>query len=84
MIKLNYIETALNVRLPESYKWFLREYGEGGLYGVNILGYNFVDAGIVEQTEDYRSLTDGIVVIEYIDEFSYCLDTNKMKMENAQ
>lgn len=80
--KIKLIETALNVRLPESYKWFLKEYGEGGLYGVNILGYNLVDAGIVEQTEDYRKyygLTDGIVVIEYIDEFSYCLDTNKMK-----
>ncbi|MBD1381549.1 SMI1/KNR4 family protein [Metabacillus arenae] len=80
--KIQQIEIDLDVILPTSYKWFLRKYGEGGLYGVNILGYNLVDAGVVERTKDYRkyyALTEGIVVIEDIDEFSYCLDTNKMK-----
>ncbi|MEI1421681.1 SMI1/KNR4 family protein [Bacillus cabrialesii] len=27
----------------------------------------------------YYNLSDGLVVIEYVDEFPYCLDANKMK-----
>ncbi|MGG3571863.1 SMI1/KNR4 family protein [Bacillus gobiensis] len=80
--KINEIQEKLQVLLPESYTWFLRNYGSGGIYGVNILGHGKVSARVVSVTEEYRkyyNLTDGIVVIEYIDEFSYCLDTNKMK-----
>ncbi|WP_026679441.1 SMI1/KNR4 family protein [Fictibacillus gelatini] len=77
------IEKMLNVKLPESYKWFLRKYGSGGIYGVDILGLGKVGPPqVVSVTYDYRKyygLIDGIIVIEYIDEFSYCLDTNKMK-----
>ncbi|MGG3571862.1 SMI1/KNR4 family protein [Bacillus gobiensis] len=75
------IEDSLNVKLPESYKWFLRKYGAGGMFGVLILGYNFDSASVVKRTEDYRrdyGLTDGLVVIEDIDIYSYCLDTNEM------
>ncbi|KIN50844.1 hypothetical protein B4146_0286 [Bacillus subtilis] len=46
-----------------------------------ILGYDSHGAEVVEQTKEYRTfynLIPGLVVIEYIDEFSYCLDTNKM------
>ncbi|WP_240939783.1 hypothetical protein [Bacillus tequilensis] len=38
-------------------------------------------------TEEYRShydLSDGMIVIEYIDEFSYCLDKTKWKTANVQ
>ncbi|MCY7862687.1 SMI1/KNR4 family protein [Bacillus haynesii] len=80
--KIAYIEHHLNVVLPESYKWFLKNYGSGGISGVEIIGYELEGAYVVEQTEDYRKyydLPDGIVVIEYVDEFSYCLDTNKME-----
>ncbi|MGG3805163.1 SMI1/KNR4 family protein [Metabacillus fastidiosus] len=32
------IEKELNVKLPESYKWFLSHYGYGGIGGVLIQG----------------------------------------------
>ncbi|MCJ2145758.1 SMI1/KNR4 family protein [Bacillus paralicheniformis] len=75
------IEHDLHVNLPESYKWFLKNFGSGGVYGVDILGYDFGGASVVEFTNEYRkhyNLTDGLVVIEDIDFFAYCLDTNKM------
>ncbi|ASB90059.1 SMI1/KNR4 family protein [Bacillus sonorensis] len=80
--KINEIQESLNVKLPESYKWFLKNYGAGGIYGVDILGHGKVSPRVVTVTENYRNhygLIDGIVVIEYVDEFSYCLDTNKME-----
>ncbi|MDG0767194.1 SMI1/KNR4 family protein [Bacillus halotolerans] len=80
--KIREIQNRLNVKLPESYKWFLNKYGSGGIYGVNILGHGKASARVVTVTEEYRihyDLSDGIVVIEYVDEFSYCLDTNKME-----
>ncbi|MFD6440904.1 SMI1/KNR4 family protein, partial [Peribacillus sp. NPDC060186] len=39
-------------------------------------------ASVIAATKDYQKyygLIDGLVVIEDIDEFAYCLDTNKMK-----
>jgi hypothetical protein len=75
-------ENKLQVSLPESYKWFLKNYGSGGSFGIDIIGYDFVGPSVVTATKDhqkYYDLIDGIVVIEDIDEFAYCLDTNKMK-----
>jgi hypothetical protein len=79
--KVKETEQKLQVSLPESYKWFLRNYGYGGLFGVRIIGYGFTGPAVVDATKDhqkYYGLIDGIVVIEDIDEFAYCLDTNKM------
>lgn len=76
------IEETLQSQLPNSYKWFLEKYGAGGLFGVLVLGYNFDHASVVDRTKEYREhygLTDGLVVIEDVDFFAYCLDTNKMK-----
>lgn len=45
------------------------------------LGYDSYGAEVEEQTIEYSTfykLIPGLVVIEYIDEYSYCLDTNKM------
>ncbi|MCY8922019.1 SMI1/KNR4 family protein [Bacillus atrophaeus] len=80
--KISKIEQDLQVRLPESYKWFLRKYGSGGVYGIDILGYDFGGPSVVEFTNEYQEhykLTEGHVVIEDVDYFAYCLDTNKMK-----
>ncbi|MGE7608068.1 SMI1/KNR4 family protein [Peribacillus frigoritolerans] len=80
--KVKETEQKLQVSLPESYKWFLRNYGSGGSFGIDIIGYDFVGPSVVTATKDhqkYYGLIDGIVVIEDIDEFAYCLDTNKMK-----
>ncbi|ASB89423.1 MULTISPECIES: SMI1/KNR4 family protein [Bacillus] len=80
--KVKLIENELNVNLPESYKWFLRNYGAGGMFGVLIFGYNIDTATVVNKTVEYRedyNLAEGLVVIEDIDFFAYCLDTNKME-----
>lgn len=80
--KVYEIEDALNVRLPNSYKWFLKNYGSGGAYGVSITGYDFGGAEVVDWTNMYRrefNLPSGFVVVEDVDYFAYCIDTNKMK-----
>ncbi|MGG0788777.1 SMI1/KNR4 family protein [Peribacillus simplex] len=80
--KVEETENKLQVSLPESYKWFLKNYGSGGSFGIDIIGYDLVGASVVAATKDhqmYYGLIDGLVVIEDIDEFAYCLDTNKMK-----
>ncbi|MEY9869061.1 hypothetical protein ABIE66_004440 [Peribacillus sp. B2I2] len=80
--KVKETEIKLQVPLPDSYKWFLRNYGYGGIFGVEIIGYGLTGPAVVDATKDYQKyyqLIDGIVVIENVDEFAYCLDTNKMK-----
>ncbi|MCM2604232.1 SMI1/KNR4 family protein [Rossellomorea marisflavi] len=32
------VQNTLQLKLPESYKWFLTNYGSGRLFGVDILG----------------------------------------------
>ncbi|MCU6602701.1 SMI1/KNR4 family protein [Peribacillus frigoritolerans] len=81
--KVRETEQKLQVLLPESYKWFLKNYGSGGSFGIGIIGYDFVGPSVVTATKDhqkYYGLIDGIVVIEDIDEFAYCLD----KMKNGE
>jgi hypothetical protein len=80
--KVQETEIILQVPLPDSYKWFLRNYGSGGIFGVDIIGYGLTGPAVVDATKDYQKyykLIDGIVVIESVDEFAYCLDTNKMQ-----
>ncbi|MES1041794.1 SMI1/KNR4 family protein [Peribacillus simplex] len=80
--KVKETENKLQVPLPESYKWFLKNYGSGGSFGIDIIGYDLVGPTVVTATKDhqkYYGLIDGIIVIEDIDEFAYCLDINKMK-----
>ncbi|QJW46918.1 SMI1/KNR4 family protein [bacterium BFN5] len=75
------IELALKVNLPKSYKWFLQNYGMGGIWGIEILGYGkSTPPSVVTQTERYRilGLPAAYVVIENCDEFVYCLATDKM------
>lgn len=68
--KILKIEQDLQVTLPDSYKWFLRNYGSGGVYGIDLLGYDFGGASVVETTREYheyRGLPSGLVVIEHVD-----------------
>ncbi|MFF2457657.1 SMI1/KNR4 family protein [Peribacillus simplex] len=49
---------------------------------MRIIGYGFTGPAVVDAIKDhqkYYGLIDGLVVVEDIDEFAYCLDTNKMK-----
>lgn len=76
------IENILGVTLPKSYQWFLRELGNGGFWGTEILGNGPGEAAsCVQSTLNWREygLPESMVVIEDVGEFIYCLDTSKMK-----
>jgi len=75
------IEKKLTVQLPESYKWFLSQYGYGGINGVLIEGVGLDKSlQVVKTTLNLRryGLPESLVVIENIDEYVYCLDTAQM------
>ncbi len=82
MEKVDYIEKELSVTLPDSYKWFLKTFGYGGIEGIEIIGYDkCTPPSVVVETKEYREygLPEKYVVIEDCDEFIYCLDTSKME-----
>jgi len=75
-----YVESLLNVKFPESYKWFILNYGSGGICGVEILGIEKRnDSSVIKVTERYRKLGLGseCIVIEDLGEFIMCIDTSK-------
>ncbi|MEZ0118731.1 UNVERIFIED_ORG: hypothetical protein ABRZ91_002688 [Heyndrickxia coagulans] len=79
--QIEYVQNTLEVQLPKSYKWFLTNYGSGGLFGVDILGVAKSNiASVVIETKNYRDLgmSNNLVIIEDIGEY-YCLDTSKME-----
>ena len=72
------VEEKLNVIFPESYKWFVRNYGSGGICGVEILGIENKDnSSVVNGTERYRALglDSDCIVVEDLGEFIMCVDT---------
>ena len=81
-IIINSIQEELRVELPDSYKWFLTNYGSGGLFGVDILGVGKSNrAPVVVNTKRYRDLgmDKDLVVIEDAGEYAYCLYISKME-----
>ena len=73
------VEKSLGIIFPESYKWFILNYGSGGICGVEILGMeNKEDSSVIHVTERYRKLglENGCIVIEDLGEFIICIDTN--------
>ncbi|WP_160680565.1 SMI1/KNR4 family protein [Clostridium sp. C8-1-8] len=75
------IEIKLRVTLPESYKWYVKNYGSGGI-GTHIIGaVTKQNLPVVNSTERYRcyNMPDGLVVVADVGEWVYCLDTNRMK-----
>ncbi|PAF34011.1 hypothetical protein CHH69_18120 [Terribacillus saccharophilus] len=80
--QVNIVQSELGLELPESYKWFLTNYGSGGLFGVNILGVAKLNrATVVVKTKKYQDLgmSENLVVVEDIGEYAYCLDTSDME-----
>lgn len=80
--QINSVQDKLGVALPDSYRWFLSNFGSGGLFGVDILGIAKSNiAPIINETKVYRKLglDSGLVVIENMDEYAYCLNTKQMK-----
>ncbi|HHY2675857.1 TPA: SMI1/KNR4 family protein [Bacillus toyonensis] len=79
-------ETAqmLNLTFPNSYLWFLKQYGSGGLDGMDINGCETTaaDSSVVYHTKLYRetyNLPEQYIVLNDIDGTVTCLDTNQMK-----
>lgn len=80
------IETILKVSLPESYKWFLQNYGHILIMGIEIYGVSKGEIpSCVKSTERYRKigLPSEFVVIESNDEWVYCLNTSDIKDEEC-
>jgi hypothetical protein len=74
------MEEHLSLTLPESYKWFLRTYGQCGVAGVMIYGIarnNTLRAALVTEELREQGLPPEYVVILDVDEWIYCLDTSQ-------
>ena len=49
---------------PESYKWFIRNYGSGGICGVEILGIENKKGSFINSNKNLRNLTKKIEKIK--------------------
>jgi antitoxin YobK len=69
------VEEQLGVQFPESYRWFLKEYGGGGA-GINLESL----PGVLNYTVRSKrfNIPEGFVIIMNCDEYSYCLDNKNM------
>ena len=71
-------EQILKITIPEEYRQFLKEFGHGGIGGIEILGVGKNCKKIFEQeTLKYRSygMPEELIVIENCDEWVYCINT---------
>lgn len=80
--KIKEIESTLNVTLPDSYKWLLKEYGYVSFEGLEIDGIGLNDVlKCVDNTLDWKEydIPEGYVMIfEPGADWVYCLDTKQM------
>lgn len=75
---INTAEQTLKVTIPEQYQWFLKNYGYGGIGGIEILGLGKNGKSIfVEETIKYRKygLSHELILIENCDEWLYCINS---------
>ena len=75
--------TELGVDIPNDYRWFLKNYGQGGIGGVDILGISKVNKAIFkDKTLEYRKcgLPNNLIVVENCDEWFYCIDVDTEKV----
>lgn len=73
-------EEKLGCKFPRQYKEFVKAYGSGGICGVEVLGVEGNGyASVVDATERFRNfgLPDKYLVIENVDKFVYCLNTEE-------
>lgn len=76
-------EKELGVNIPDQYKWFMRNYGQGGIGGVEILGISKVNRPVFRDvTIEYRNygLPNNLIVVENCDEWLYCIDVDNEKV----
>lgn len=89
LLEISAVEEKLGVKLPNSYKWFLENYGSGGIGGMEFWGIenNKKDVNsytVVSITEEYRrkGLELSLIVFEENGEYITCMDTSKMDENN--
>lgn len=73
----------LGVKLPEQYIDFLKEYGHGGIAGIEVMGVGLTGRMLfVDTTLEYREddLPDKLVVVENVDEYLTCIDCDTEKI----
>lgn len=71
-------EQELGFEIPESYIWFLKQYGHGGFF-FEFLGYGLTgNALFVGETlkERKNGLPEKLLVIENCDEYVVCINTD--------
>ncbi|MGN0012812.1 MAG: SMI1/KNR4 family protein [Candidatus Bruticola sp.] len=77
--QLEEAEQKLGVKLPAQYVDFLKQYGHGGIAGIEVMGVG-INGNLlfVNETLKYRKdgLAANLVVIENCDEWLYCIDCN--------
>jgi hypothetical protein len=79
------VEKILNINLPDSYRWFLKKYGSGGIAGININGIEakqnvLYDCTLVYATNYYHEkfqVDKKYIVIEVCGDYIMCLDTSE-------
>ena len=77
-------EKKLNVIIPEQYKWFLKNFGHGGIGGIETYGIGKNGIMVfVDKTIQFRSygLANDKIVIENCDEWIYCIDGKTKTVE---
>ena len=80
---LNEAEKRMNIKIPKEYKYFLKEFGHGGIGGIEVLGIGKNGVLIFErETLKYRTygLPNELIIIENCDEWVYCLDSGNGKV----
>lgn len=73
----------LGFNLDESYITFIKEYGHGGIGGIEIMGIGKNNVLIsADETMSYRDygLSDNLFVVENCDEWIYCIDSTNGKI----
>lgn len=80
---LNEAEQRMCIEIPEEYKYFLKEFGHGGIGGIEILGIGKNGSLVFEkETLKYRvyGLPNELIIIENCDEWLYCINSNSGKV----
>ncbi len=82
MEDINYLEIKYQVKLPESFIWYLTKYHFGGL-SIDIPSKAIhSNINCLELLNDnYRDdkYPKGLFIISHVDEYEYCLDTNRLQ-----
>lgn len=80
---LNNVEKRLQTKIPLKYREFLKEFGHGGIGGIEILGVGKNGTILFEdKTIQYRAygLPQELIVIENCDEWVYCINSHNGKI----